>query len=254
MLYSFANAAPVSAGRLRALPLSIAAHIAVILVVMAPRPRTSASAGELRRQAGSSERVRYIEVAPVPPSAPVSHPRMVQRTATTRPAVVRPSSTVLPTIAPVKIDLPSIADVGPSLPDVDLSKKVSDSLDFGPVKKLDAGGAGLGRGSQGGDVNNGIYTADLVEKIVMPYPDNPKPVYPPSMLSAGIEASFVVRFVVDTTGRVDDHSLNFPSSAGRLFIDAVQRVLMRSKYRPAELGGRRVNQLVEQQFTFRIAR
>ena len=88
----------------------------------------------------------------------------------------------------------------------------------------------------------------------MPYPDNPKPVYPPSMLSAGIETAFVVQFVVDTTGRVDDHSLKFPASAGRLFVDAVQRVLLRSRYRPAELGGRRVAQFVEQQFTFRIAR
>jgi len=160
----------------------------------------------------------------------------------------------MPHIAPLSIDLSSIAATGPVVPDVDLTKKVTDSLDFSAPVKPSVGGDGLGKGNEGGDLGTGIYTADVVEKTVMPYPDNPKPLYPSQMLSAGIEAAFVVRFVVDTTGHVDDHSLKFPSSAGRLFVDAVQRVLLRSRYRPAELGGRRVSQLVEQQFTFRIAR
>jgi hypothetical protein len=34
----------------------------------------------------------------------------------------------------------------------------------------------------------------------------------------------------------------------------VRRALKRSRYRPAELGGRAVNQAVEQQFTFVITR
>jgi protein TonB len=251
MLHPFVTTRPARTGRLRALPLSVAAHIAVILVIMSPRAKTSSSAGEIRRQEGASEHVRFVEVAPAPAKQPAPK---ATAAAAAHPRVVPAAASVMPRLAPLSIDLSSIADVGPPLPNVDLTSKVTDSLDFTAPKKLDAGSDGLGRGHEGGDSNTGIYTADLVEKIVMPYPDNPKPVYPPSMLSAGIETAFVVQFVVDTTGRVDDHSLKFPASAGRLFVDAVQRVLLRSRYRPAELGGRRVAQLVEQQFTFRIAR
>jgi outer membrane biosynthesis protein TonB len=253
MLHSLISPRPAATGRLRALPLSVAAHIIVILVIMSPRPRTSSSAGDVRRE-GGRERVQYIEMAPAP-AAPARHASAPARAAPTHPKLVRAAATVLPTIAPLSINLASVADAAPPLPNVDLTMKVTDTLDFSaPPQKLAVGGAGLGKGTEGGDANTGVYTADLVEKTVMPFSNNPKPVYPPSMLSAGIETAFIVRFVVDTTGRVDDHSLNFPSSAGRLFVDAVQRVLLRSRYRPAELGGRRVAQLVEQQFTFRIAR
>lgn len=249
MLHPFVSTRPVYTRRSRALPLSIAAHMMVILAVVAPRTKTSSSAGDVRRGERSSEHVQFIKVAPAPaePSAP-------RPTATTHPKLVRTTAAVVPRIAPLSINMSSVSDVGPALPSMDLTSRVTDSLDFTTPPKPVVGGDGLGKGNEGGNYSTGIYTADVVEKTVMPFPDNPKPVYPPSMLSAGIETAFVVQFVVDTTGRVDDHSLKFPSSAGRLFVDAVQRVLLRSRYRPAELGGRRVSQLVEQQFTFRIAR
>ena len=255
MLHPLISTRPVRTGRLRSLPLSVAVHIVVILFVVAPRAKTSSSAGDLRRSMRGTERVQFIEVAPAPaepaPSpTPVTTSRRLVRTA----ATAAPTAAVLPHIAPVSINLAAISDVGPAMPNVDLTNRVTDSLDFTAPKKEDLGSDGLGKGHEGGNNNTGIYTADVVERTVMPYPDNPKPVYPPSMLSAGIETALIVQFVVDTTGHVDDHSLKFPSSAGRLFIDAVQRVLLRSRYRPAELGGRRVAQLVEQQFTFRIAR
>jgi hypothetical protein len=256
MLHPFTGSRPSRAAGIQALPLSIAAHAVVLLVIFAPRPKTSSSAGDFAKQLGSTERVQFVTAAPAEP-VPVRH---AARATTTRPKLVNATAPTAPSIlpklavAPLKIDLSAVADAGVALPNVDLTSKVTDSLDFTAPPKLDAGGSGLGKGTEGGSLNSGIYTADLVERTVMPFANNPKPVYPPSMLSAGIEASFVVQFVVDTTGRVDEHSMKFPSNAGRLFVESVQRVLSRSKYRPAELGGRRVNQLVEQQFTFRIAR
>jgi outer membrane biosynthesis protein TonB len=252
MLHPFVSTRPVRTSRLRALPLSIAAHMVVILVIVAPRAKTSSSAGDVRRGERTSEHVQYVKVAQAPPEPPA--PKAMPRTTTTRPKLVQTAAAVIPRIAPLSINLASASDVAPPLPNVDLTSKVTDSLDFTTPPKPTVGGDGLGKGNEGGNSNSGIYTADVVERTVMPFPDNPKPVYPPSMLSAGIETAFIVQFVVDTTGRVDDHSLKFPPSAGRLFVDAVQRVLLRSRYRPAELGGRRVAQLVEQQFTFRIAR
>jgi hypothetical protein len=62
------------------------------------------------------------------------------------------------------------------------------------------------------------------------------------------EANFVVTFVVDSTGRVDSQSLEFPAVARQVFVDAVRRALGRSRYRPAEMDGRRARQLVQQAF------
>jgi protein TonB len=101
---------------------------------------------------------------------------------------------------------------------------------------------------------NGAYEQDVVEKTVWPRPNNPKPNYPSSMLSAGIEAHVLMRFVVDSTGRVDARSLVFPQGVHQLFTEAVKRALLRSRYFPAELAGRRVAQHVVQDFVFQIQR
>ena len=101
-------------------------------------------------------------------------------------------------------------------------------------------------------MRNGAYTSDGVDRVVMPLANNPVPVYPRSMAAAGIETNFVVVFVVDSTGRVDNQTLEFPATAQPVFADAVRRALGRSRYRPAEMGGRRVRQLVQQEFVFRL--
>ena len=99
---------------------------------------------------------------------------------------------------------------------------------------------------------NGAYQDNVVEKTVWPRPNNPRPSYPSSLLSARIEAHVLARFIVDSTGRVSEKSMIFPSGAPRLFVDAIKRSLLRSRYFPAELAGRRVSQHVIQEFLFRI--
>jgi TonB family protein len=70
----------------------------------------------------------------------------------------------------------------------------------------------------------------------------------------GVEGSFVVEFVVDSTGRVDEKTMTFPSTAHPMFLRAVRDALLHSRYFPAELAGMRVRQLVQQQFSFVIVR
>jgi TonB family protein len=96
----------------------------------------------------------------------------------------------------------------------------------------------------------GVYTPEMVDRMVAPKPGNPTPRYPQSLLSAGIEATLDVTFVVDTTGKVEEPTIAFPATAHRLFAEAVRYALLRSRYFPASLGGRVVPQLVQQQFRF----
>lgn len=100
----------------------------------------------------------------------------------------------------------------------------------------------------------GVYDANVVERTVWPRRGNPIPRYPDQLMRDRIEASYSITFVVDSTGRVDGRSIAFPSEAHRLFVTAIRRALDRSRYYPAEIGGQRVAQLVQQQFKFEIAR
>jgi protein TonB len=63
----------------------------------------------------------------------------------------------------------------------------------------------------------------------------------------------LVQFVVDTLGRVDSTTFHVLKSTHDLFTLAVEDVVFRYKFRPAELGGRRVKQVVQMPFGFRTS-
>ena len=77
------------------------------------------------------------------------------------------------------------------------------------------------------------------------------PQYPETLRSAGIEGEVDAQFVVDTTGRA--MSLEIKKSTNDLFAAAVRAALPRMRFYPAEIGGKKVRQLVQQPFTFTIS-
>jgi TonB family protein len=100
--------------------------------------------------------------------------------------------------------------------------------------------------------DDGLYTNDNVEVGVAPKSGNPTPRYPSVLRDLGVEGAFVVRFIVDSTGKVSDDKIDFPSTMHRLFADAVRTALRRSRYFPARVGGQAVAELVSQEFRFEI--
>jgi protein TonB len=78
------------------------------------------------------------------------------------------------------------------------------------------------------------------------------PQYPEDLLKAGIQGVVYARFVVDSTGYADTLTLKVIDKAEPGFVSAVKQALPRMKYRPAVFAGKRVSQLVEQAFAFRI--
>ena len=142
----------------------------------------------------------------------------------------------------------------PEVPtDIDLSSRITSASDFGEVDT----GALVNASAMWALTHpgkNGAYGEDAVERIAWPHRDNPRPRYPAELQRAGIEGTLLVQFVVDSTGTVDEKTLNFPKDAQPGFLRAVRDALLRSRFFPAELAGTRVRQLVQQQFTFVIAR
>ena len=138
------------------------------------------------------------------------------------------------------------------IPDIDLSKKVTDEADFSG--KGVAGG--VAKGKEGGAVvqSDQPYFEFQVEKPVVPAPGSISPRYPDMLRQAGVEGEVLAQFVVDTTGKAEPGSLKILKSSHDMFVQSVKNALPQMKFIPAEVGGRKVKQLVQQPFTFSISK
>src|SRR5688500_12038031 len=135
-------------------------------------------------------------------------------------------------------------------------------FDDGPV-------AGKGQGGTGADDGTGtpglgalaelpkinmdsIYFPDEVDNPAAYDPRSAAPAYPDSLQCSGIEGSVTVQSVVDTTGRAADSSFVIVGATLPKFAQAVRDALPRMLFRPAELTGMKIRQLVQQTFSFRL--
>ncbi|HJU65007.1 MAG TPA: energy transducer TonB [Gemmatimonadaceae bacterium] len=91
-----------------------------------------------------------------------------------------------------------------------------------------------------------------VDSAVARYPESAAPAYPADLLAQKIEGSAQVQFVVDTTGLADTTSFEVIWTTHAAFANAVRDALPYMRFRPAVLRSRRVRQLVQQPFVFRI--
>ena len=144
--------------------------------------------------------------------------------------------------APVKVP-----DV---LPDIDLSKKVTDEADFSG--KGVAGGVAKGVVGGTAPVGDQPYFEFQVEKQVSQVPGSGNLRYPDMLRSANVEGEVLAQFVVDTTGRYEAGTFKVLKSSHEQFTAAVRNALPNMRFYPAEVGGRKVKQLVQQPFTFSL--
>lgn len=178
---------------------------------------------------------RIIYTAPTPASSSA----LPQPANGSRPGAV-PSP--IPPIDVTRVPLPGVAPIGDVTPS--------------PVSPADWGeGIGLLPGNPGAEVpRGGIFDERSVDRAVLANAGNRAPDYPTVLRSAGVTGEVLVRFVVDTTGRVEPGSLQIAHASHGLFADAVRRWLPSTRYVPAEVAGRRVRQLVEQRVEFALQR
>jgi len=112
-----------------------------------------------------------------------------------------------------------------------------------------------GSGVVGGIANtNQTYFEFQVEKPAEMLQDSPKPRYPSVLESSGISGEVQAQFVVKSDGRADMDTYKTLKSTNELFTQAVKNVLPRMHFSPAMIGGKPVNQLVQQSFQFAVPR
>jgi protein TonB len=139
------------------------------------------------------------------------------------------------------------------IPEIDLSKALTNEDDFSG--KGVAGGIAAGVVGGTGPVNpDQTYFDFQVEKPAASLPGSPGPRYPDILRAGGVEGTVLAQFEVDTTGRVIISTFRVLRTDHAMFEQAVRSALPNMRFLPAEVGGRKVKQLVQQPFTFALQR
>jgi protein TonB len=193
----------------------------------------------VKDEKAKAEKIQFVEMKKEPPKVEPKEPPPKE-------VIVKPPPPkgfqVLR--APVKIDI--------KIPEIDLSKAVTNEADFSG--KGVKGGSGSGVVGGTGPVTNQTYFEFQVEKPAEMLQDSPKPKYPSVLESSGIAGEVQAQFVVASSGKADMDTFKVLKSTNELFTQAVKNVLPRMKFSPAMIGGKPVNQLVQQSFQFAVPR
>jgi TonB family protein len=102
--------------------------------------------------------------------------------------------------------------------------------------------------------DDNVFSALEVDSGVVRSPESAAPFYPAELLALNVEGFVRTRYVVDSGGRVDTATFQIIEASHPAFAYAVLTAAPRMRFRPAIAGGRKVAQLVEQTFEFRVAR
>jgi periplasmic protein TonB len=138
------------------------------------------------------------------------------------------------------------------IPEIDLNKQATREEDFSGKGAVGGRATGVA-GGVAPPLNSDQPLYDFqVEKPAASNPSNQPPNYPNQLRAANIEGQVIAKFVVDTNGRADMRTLEIMKSDHDLFTNAVRNVLPQYRFFPAELGGRKVKQLVQMPFQFTL--
>jgi protein TonB len=215
--------------------VSVAVHMAIIGAITATTVHGTAVSKEKPEAT-----LIHFKTTPPPPPPPTTH------TTTVRDPMMEPLR--VPTIKVHRIDPPTtILD---RLPPIDSSfGRGIDSIVIGGGPR----GPGLANAVDVREERGGPSEwigADLQTRILA----SGKPRYPESLRQAAIDGHVLVRFTVDTTGRIEMSSVTVLASSHDLFTRSVRDALPAFRFKPAEVGGHRVRALAEMPFEFQIAK
>jgi protein TonB len=244
--------------------LSVILHSLIIFLAVFATARAGT-----RPEKVKAENVKFVTVKKAePPPPPKKEPPPPKKVEAPKPKTKAPE---LPKVELPKVEnpappkgfkvLPPPVNVPTNLPAIDLSKAITNEKDFSG--KGIAGGSsdgvkgGTGKeGDTGKDAGvkaeeHGPYMEFQVEKAVEKIGGD-APDYPPSLRDAGVEGQVLAQFVVNEKGRYESGTLKILQSSNSAFTAAVKDALPRMKFSAAQIGGKKVQQLVQMPFQFHI--
>jgi protein TonB len=248
--------------------MSIALHLAILFLAIF----ATARAGIKKAEKPKEEKLNFVAVKKEPPP-PVEvkkpEPPKVKKVEIKKPTPVKVELPKLPKVAEAappkgfKV-LPPPVSVPTNLPTVDLSKAVTNENDFSG-KGVEGGSDKGVKGGTGDEDSKGKEAGPKVEEHTGPYMDfqveqavrkigGDAPEYPPSLKDAGVTGKVLAQFVVGENGRYEPGSLKILESSNPQFTAAVKQALPGMRFSAAQIGGKKVSQLVQMPFQFNLAR
>jgi periplasmic protein TonB len=242
---------------------SIILHVSIIFLAVVATARAGIRKAEKPRE----EKVSFVEVKkeePPPPKKeepkpPKPEPPKPKKAAPTPPKVNVPKVVAPAPAQGFKVVAPPI-NIPTKLPTIDLSKAITNEADFSG-KGVAGGSAGGVKGGTGkeGDTGKeagvkekqGPYFEFQVEKPVEKIGGD-TPDYPPSLRDQGVTGQVLAQFVVGENGRYQGGTLKILNSSNPAFSAAVKDALPRMKFSAAQIGGKKVAQLVQMPFVFNL--
>jgi protein TonB len=239
--------------------LSVILHSLIIFLAVFATARAGTKVREKRET-----KVNFVAMKkepPPPPKKEVPKPEPPKPKKAPTPKVVRVEVPKVVAPAPpqgFKVVAPPV-NIPTNLPAVDLSKAITNENDFSGkgVAGGSANGVKGGTGSEGdtgkeaGPVHEGPYMEFQVEKPVAKI-GGEAPEYPLSLKDAGVEGQVLAQFVVGENGRFEGGSLKILQSSNPAFTAAVKDALPRMRFSAAQIGGKKVPQLVQMPFQFHL--
>lgn len=154
----------------------------------------------------------------------------------------------------------AIAAIPTEIPPIDPLMKALDPRDF--TGRGTEGGVGWGiEGGTGpadqppGEVREMLYRAEFVDARFTPAALLVRPVftYPELQLAAGVSGRVVLRFVIDTTGKIEPGTIEVLERTNEAFATSAKRGVLDARFEPATFGGHRVRQLSKWPVKFELA-
>lgn len=212
---------------------SFVAHYGLILLLIYASAQAAEEAAKPRE-----EKVEFVEVKKEEAPKPKEPPPPELKAAPPPPKGFQ--------VLTAPVEIPDV------LPEIDLTRRVTDELDF--TGKGVEGGIAKGVEQKVEITENQTFFEFQVEEPVQTAPNSAQPQYPDILRQAGVEGSVLATFEVDTSGRADPSTFKVLRADHQLFERAVREALPRMRFIPAKVGGRKVRQLVQQPFAFQIVR
>lgn len=243
--------------------VSILLHFGLIFLAVF----ATARAGLKKVNKDTAEKVNFVAVKKEPPPPPEVKKEPPPPPKKEAPKPKAPKAAVaprLPTEVPVAPPkgfqvVPPVINIPTALPSIDLSKAVTNEGDFsgkgvagGTAKGVEGGTGKAGdTGKEAGVTHDAPYMEYQVEKVVE-HIGGALPEYPSSLRDAGIKGDVLAQFVVGENGRYESGTLKILSSSNAAFTDAVKRALPGMRFSAAQIGGKKVKQLVQMPFQFNL--
>ncbi|MGI8617832.1 MAG: energy transducer TonB [Gemmatimonadaceae bacterium] len=214
--------------------MSVVLHSGFILLAV----YATASAG-IEAEKSRQENIKFIETPKAKEVVKKEEPPPPEKV-----AVVPPPKGFQVLRAPVEIPI--------EIPKIDLTRRVTNEEDFSGKGVAGGTATGVAGGKPIDLTSNQTYFSFQVEKQVEPISSTQQVAFPEALRSSGVGGEVQAQFVVDTLGRIESGSFKVQKASNDLFASAVRSHLPRMRFYPAEVGGRKVRQLVQQNFVFNI--